>query len=227
MKVKCFKTRLAAATFAFAIVLSACSQGEPAMPDEGADGSRTELDNRDYDARFPVPVWTDEEGIMHLDMDLDNYEAPAKDKLLANLCGHGWGLGKFYKFEVSSDRTFEFYEADAVYDILGGDAHFRYFVGDNSYTHYYVHDIDACGNIVPEEDIHRLEHGTYSYDESTGVLDLHVLKFWHVVSTTENELWLANKCKETVTQLEKISIVKMVRVSDEQVAEWNATFRPL
>lgn len=212
---------------AFATLVLACSQSEPAIPVADDEGSRTETDNRDYDARFPVPVWTDDEGVMHLDMDLNNYEAPAKDKLMANLCGHGWELGKFYKFEVYSDSTFKFHEADAV-SIWGGDAHLRYFVDDNSYTLYSVHFIDdASGELVPEEESRKSENGVFSYNEKTGVLDLHVLKYWRVVGITENELWLAGKGNVSGVDIESFSLVKMVRVSDEQVAEWNATFRPL
>lgn len=225
MKVKYFKTLLIAS--AFAIALSGCSQSEPAMPEKEGDGSRTEIDNRDYDTRFPVPVWTDDEGVMHLDMDLNDYEAPTKDKLMANLCGHGWELGKFYKFDAFSDGTFRYYESDAIGDVAGCDPHLRYFIEDNSYTCYYIQTMDADGNIVPEEDSHKSDTEAFNYNETTGVLDLHVLIYWRVVSITENELWLAGKGDVSGVDIEWFGLVKMVRVSDEQVAKWNATFRPL
>lgn len=201
-----------------------CSQDEPTISDEG---SRTENTATSYDANFPVPVYTDADGYMHLDIDFDTYKYPDSKKLLANLKGKSWELEMGYNYHIYSDEKGG-YQAilgkNPFFDVLGGYVQPKFQIIDEANANLYDRNFDLNDPAKYTDVIKPIK---YTYDEKTGTLNLHFLHYWHVVLVNESELWLAGKGASEVKGVDNFTLYKLIVASPESVAEWNKAFKTM
>lgn len=208
------------------ILLSSCSQDEPAMTGND-DGSRTEDAAIKYDTRFAVPVYTDADGYMHLDIDFDSFKYPGSEKLAACLKGKAWQLEMNYDYRVYSDEKGvpkAELEENPFFNILGGYVQPKFQIVDESNAKLYDRVFKWDDPAVYTDVIKPIK---YSYDEKTGTLNLHYLHYWRVVLVNESELWLAGKGPSDIKNVDNFTLYKLVSVSAETVAEWNKTFKAI
>lgn len=210
------------------LALISCSQGEPVHPEgDIAEDSRTETTEHDYDARFPVPAWTDIDGRMHFDIDLDEYEFPKNNKVIANIAGKGWKIEVSYRYDIDDFGIIVFKDDDEL-DVLGCDRNPYFYVHDSQSASIYTH-----WTLTPdiEEDDYEERNRRYSintehytYDENTGRLHLHFLDWWQVIKSAENEMWLASVTKREGGEVRRAEFIKLVVATPDEVAEWNRTY---
>lgn len=225
---KALTTLAAAAGLLFEVMAVGCTSDEADTPDIPNGGEIEEPDNKTYDERFPFPVWTDEAGIMHFDVKLDDKgKYPAKDVVLRNLAGTGWELDKCYTYDwqgaSSGPFRYIFHEDNYIYGLVGGDASPKFFFADEENAiHYYRWDGACTGQ--PELGEHfATDNVPYSYDAKSGVLDCNILGWYRVIVSTPTELWLGlgdDPSKEPYYY----QFVRYVKASPEMVAAWNEKY---
>lgn len=220
----------ATAALALSIILSSCTDNDSdTLKNDDDSGSKGNTETENYDSRFPFPVWTDDEGIMHFDIKLDDTGIyPREDVVMRNLTGNGWELDKCYYYGVqestaSGKRTYQLEENDFLY-IAGGDVAPRFFFNDKTTVTIYerwCNIPDKDGNLKDDELHYSRTSATYTYTETTGVLDTHVLAHFKVIRSTGSELWLGyGKDKEPYLY----EFVHYVRVTPETVAAWDEKY---
>lgn len=223
------KTTFAIVGTLLSILAAGCASEEILTPDTPTDdGSKALPGATSYDERFPFAVWTDEAGIMHFDVMLDENGAyPAKEVVLSNLAGNGWELDKCYTYlyygPENNKYEYRFVESDYIYHLVGGDASPKFFFTDKeNAVHYYRWDGDCTGQ--PELGEHfATDNVPYSYDAKSGVLDCSILGWYKVIVSTPTELWLGTG-HDPSKEPYYYQFVRYVKASPETVAAWNEKY---
>lgn len=226
---KALITLATAAGLLLGAMAAGCANEEITIPDTPTDGGSKGLQGAtNCDERFPFAVWTDDAGIMHFDVKLDdNGTYPAKDVVLGNLAGSGWELDKCYTYLYYGPKNnkyeYHFVESDYIYHLVGGDASPKFFfTDDENAVEYYRWDGDCIGE--PELGEHfATDNVAYGYDGKSGVLDCSILRWYRVIVSTPTELWLGyghDPSKEPYYY----QFVRYVKASPETVAAWNEKY---
>lgn len=226
---KALTTLAAAAGLLFGVMAAGCTSEEIVSPGTpNGDGTIEESEKPNHDERFPFAVWTDEAGIVHFDVKLDeNGSYPAKDVVLRNLAGNGWELDKCYTYQYSGpvDNKYEYrlLEDDFIFGVVGGDASPKFFFTDEENAiHYYRWDGACTGQ--PELGEHfATDNVPYSYDAKSGVLDCNILGWYKVIVSTPTELWLGTG-NDPSKEPYYYQFVRYVKASPETVAAWNEKY---
>ena len=206
-----------------ALAFTSCTQsGDELIAGDNTQASNTKDPNVVYDTRFPFPVWTDEFGEMHFDIDIDNCDAPTHNELMANIVGKGLMLDKNYCYREIGNSTDGYTPTLDVLNfitVVGGDANPRFFIdSDTKATIFYMW--KALPGTVPDEELdvlhHSIENIGFSYDG--GKLNLHFLGKYKVIKTTPEELWLGYE-----SEFMK-NFIRYIVVAREEVELWHKLY---
>lgn len=197
---------------------------------KGADDSGSKS-TESYDSRFPFKVWTDKGGIMHFDVNFgEGASYPSEDVVLGNLAGNGWEVDKCYTYDVKTTLapgkwTYALNEYDgAIMYVTGGDMSPRFFFKDKTSAVEYFKwwYLPGENGDLQDTDTHYSQKDLkYSYDAKTGTLNCSILGWFHVIESTDNELWLGRgENKEPY----EYNFVRLVKATPETVAEWEKKY---
>lgn len=219
--------------FSWSVILfagcSAADADDIEVPGEIQKPAEEEVEQREYDERFPFAVWTDEDGRPHFDIDLnDGSEAfPAADALMANIVGRGWVANLTYIYhwrnsEYSGKLIQNEYVENTGYNIVGGDINRKIFFKDNTTATVFYNwsEFFASGIVGPI--YASSEDKAYTYNAQTGVLDGDVLKRYKVVFSDKDNLWLMDKSEKELEG--SCAVLHLKSVPDATVAEWQNTY---
>ncbi|MDE6286857.1 MAG: hypothetical protein K2L99_07680 [Muribaculaceae bacterium] len=205
-----------------AVALGACSSestDEPQVDD--SDKHDMAEKGKNYDSRFPIKLWIDENGTAHIDEDL-NGGFPNHEAVVKAIAGKGWKLAKDYtnrEYVGVSGKYFRFEESEFLGDWVGGDLDLKfYFDARGSYIHYYKW-LPLFEGFQDSGEYYCAEPNTYTYDAAKGVLDCWILKSYKLVNIDEDNMWLVKTSVDNYFDL-----LYLKAVSPATLNEWNEKY---
>ena len=200
-----------------------CSEYD--MPNH-AEEAENDVVVKKYDARFPdAMVWVEDNGEMHLDDDMTDFKAPSADEFHSVFAGNGWKFGSccHYQYDKENGPLFSVLNCAPVW---GDDPRPCFYIADEHNAMVYTSYIGTDGSGWNPDDItpdYSVKTVGYEYDESTGVVDLYLFKWYKLLRISDGELWFGNVDKDA--DAESWTLVKYVPATPEEVAQWNLIYQ--
>lgn len=226
------KSTLSAIISVILIILAgACTDNNTEfIKDSDDSGSEAPEETVAYDKRFPFPVWTDDTGLMHFEISFgDDGVYPSEEIVLGHIAGKGWEIDKCYTYDAHNTHApnkgvYALNEYNAIPYIVGGDTAPRFFFKDKTsavtyFRWWYIP--DENGNLKDTDSHYSKKKQQYTYDARTGILDCDIMAWFHVIKSTDNELWLGRGENEEPYEY---CFVRYVKVAPETIEDWNIKY---
>ncbi|MDE6497511.1 MAG: hypothetical protein K2L21_02500 [Muribaculaceae bacterium] len=178
-------------------------------------------DQRAYDKRFPIKVWTDAEGAMFIEDSLGQYY-PSEEQLLAAIVGRGWKPAMCYDYyklgTTPSHRARKMFVTDkGITGWIPGASEPLYF-GENGQGAIFM----DCTDVDRGKDYRITDNSGYKYDSHTGTVHLYVLDHYQLVKANEHELWFVHI--ESGSGERDFQIVKYTPLPPEELQHLQETY---